>query len=110
MQQTVEFKNYTPQELKDILKERASKAFLEKVLDEDVINLVAAHAAKNNGDARIAIEALWKAGKNALKENSETVSINHVKDALKSIYSRIVTKSKPSLNEMLSKNNFVRKK
>ena len=98
-QETIEFKSYTPQELKGILKERSKLAFLDDVLDEDVINVAAAHAAKNNGDARIAIEALWKAGKQAVKENAETVSVAHIRQGLKSIYSRILIKSKPSLSE-----------
>jgi len=75
------FSSYSPAQLKDILKERSSFAFAANALAEDVIPLAAAHASKLGGDARVAIEALLKAGRQAEKENSEKVEVRHLKKA-----------------------------
>ncbi len=77
---SIGFEKYSPIELKQILKDRAKYAFFENTLDEDVIPLCAAHAAKS-GDARIAIDVLLKAARFAEKENSKKVSVNHVRSA-----------------------------
>lgn len=99
MQESIEFKQYTPQQLKDILEERCAFAFNEDVIEKDAINLAAAFAAKNNGDARIAIECIFKAGKLAEKRNEKKVTPAIVREAFNSIYSRFVQKSLPALNE-----------
>ncbi|HIH20599.1 TPA: AAA family ATPase, partial [Candidatus Micrarchaeota archaeon] len=62
---TLEFKRYSPIELKKILAQRAAQAFAPGVCSEEVIAVVAAYASKLGGDARVAIEALWQCGKNA---------------------------------------------
>lgn len=93
------FEPYSPQQLKDILRERANYAFEPAALDAEVINVAAAHAAKLGGDARIAIECLWKAGRNAERENSGTVSITHLKQAFESLDSLPALKKIRHLNE-----------
>lgn len=85
VQKQIAFKQYTPIELKDILKSRAKLAFCPESLSEGVLPLCAARAAKNNGDARLAINLLWKAGKMAERENSEKVSEEHVKRAFEEV-------------------------
>ncbi len=79
------FEPYSPQQLKDILRERVEYAFQENVLEKEVINVAAAHAAKLGGDCRIAIESLLKAGRLAEKENSEKVSLQHLRKAFEVI-------------------------
>lgn len=79
------FEPYTPMQLKEILKERCQYAFLSNALENEVINVAAAHAAKLGGDARIAIESLLKAGRIAERENSETVSLKHLREAFQTI-------------------------
>jgi len=76
---SIPFEQYSPSELKEILKERAKYAFSEYALDEDVIPLCAAHAAKLGGDARVAIDVLLKAGRLAERENSKRVFLRHVR-------------------------------
>ncbi|MEM4254800.1 MAG: AAA family ATPase [Candidatus Norongarragalinales archaeon] len=61
----LEFSRYSPVALKRILSERASLAFKPGACGEEAIALVAAYASKQGGDARVAIEALWRCGKNA---------------------------------------------
>ncbi|QLJ53293.1 MAG: archaeal cell division control protein Cdc6 [Candidatus Fermentimicrarchaeum limneticum] len=85
VQKQLVFKQYSPIELKDILKSRAKLAFFPESLSEEVIPLCAARAAKNNGDARLAINILWKAGKIAERENAEKVAEEHVRKAFEEV-------------------------
>ncbi len=73
----IEFKKYSPMQLKKILKERAEIAFVKDVCSEEVISICAARAAKS-GSARIALEMLWKAGKNAENEGSNKIMRKHI--------------------------------
>ena len=91
-EEEVEFLRYRPNELKDILFERSDYAFMPGCLDKEVIPLCAAHGAKNNGDARISIETLWKSGRIAERENSEKILLEHVRKAINDLSSKKVTK------------------
>lgn len=81
----LEFEQYSPAQLKEILKQRADYAFFEGVLEKDVVNVAAAHAARLGGDARIAIESLLNAGRIAERENSARVSLKHLRQAFETI-------------------------
>lgn len=74
------FHPYDANQLREILENR-SDAFVEGVLEEDVIPKAAALAAKEHGDARKAIEILYEAGAVAESEGHETVSVEHLDDA-----------------------------
>lgn len=78
LQSVIKFQKYTPNELRDILKERAKLGFISGVWNDEVIGLCAGFAAKNGGDARLAINALWLAGKEADKEGVAKLEIAHV--------------------------------
>ncbi|VVB98371.1 ORC1-type DNA replication protein 1 [uncultured archaeon] len=78
LQSVVKFSPYTPQQLRDILGERAKLGFVPGAWDAETIGLCAGFAARNGGDARLAINALWLAGKEADKDGSEKVSVAHV--------------------------------
>ena len=84
-EETIEFNQYTPQQLKDILRERAEFAFLPGSLDGEVINVAAAHGARLGGDARIAIECLWKAGREAERVNASRVGLAHLQKAFEAV-------------------------
>jgi cell division control protein 6 len=56
-------------------------AFYDDILSDDVIPLTAAIAAQEHGDARKAIEILRHASELAERENVETVTEEHVRDA-----------------------------
>ncbi|MBI5159152.1 AAA family ATPase [Candidatus Micrarchaeota archaeon] len=79
------FARYTPQQLKDILKERWKHAFFEEA-DENVVGVCAAHAGKQGGDARVAINALWRTGKEAEKEKAKKMEVKHAKQAVKEAF------------------------
>lgn len=95
----IEFSRYTPQQLKDILWERAKYAFSPNAIDAEAVNLAAAHAAKAGGDARVAIECLLKAGREAEKENSEKVTAEHLRKIFSSVDGTPVKKIFANLSE-----------
>jgi len=84
-QHALAFSKYTPAQLRDILRERAKLGFFPNALDKEVIPVCAAIGAKRNGDARIALHALWAAGKEAEKEGAKKVTLAHVEKAKESI-------------------------
>jgi cell division control protein 6 len=75
------FDPYDAGQLREILLNRTD-AFAQDVLDTDVIPKIAALAAKEHGDARKAIDTLYEAGRLAEKQGTDTVSIEHVNDAV----------------------------
>ena len=75
------FPPYGAGQLSDILTERAILSFKDNVLEEDVIPLCSAMAAKEEGDARYALDLLKNAGELAFDEDSPTVNSDHVKRA-----------------------------
>jgi cell division control protein 6 len=79
VQRHVKFASYSPVELRDILRERAKLAFHSDALGDEVVPLCAAIAAKRGGDARLGLNALWRAGKLAERENAQQVEVSHVK-------------------------------
>lgn len=77
-EEEIVFPAYNAMELSDILRQRAQKAFNEHALDDGVIPLCAALAAKEHGDARKALDLLRKAGELAERRNTQTVNSDHV--------------------------------
>jgi cell division control protein 6 len=96
--QSLSFLPYSPTQLKEILKQRTEFAFQENVLEKEVINVAAAHAAKLGGDARIAIESLLNAGRIAERENSAKIGLKHLKQAFETIELSAGRKKIPTLN------------
>ena len=64
-----------------ILNERANMAFNEGVVESDVIPLCSAMAAKEEGDARFALDLLKTSGFIAEEEGSNTIKSEHVRMA-----------------------------
>jgi cell division control protein 6 len=79
------FPPYNALELKDILERRAAMSFVEGVLDGGVIALCAAHAAREHGDARRALDLLRVAGEIGEREGAETITVEHVRRAFQKI-------------------------
>ena len=75
------FPPYGADQVSDILSERAKLAFYDDVLDDDVIPLCSAMAAKEEGDARYALDLLKNAGELAYDDDSEKVTGEHVRKA-----------------------------
>ena len=85
------FPPYGADQLADILQERAELAFKENVIQSDVIPLCSAMAAKEEGDARYALDLLKNAGELAFDEGSKEVTSEHVKKAKERIEHNKVT-------------------
>ena len=81
----IEFKPYTLQEMKDVLKERCKYAFKSGVLEEGVILLCANHAINRGGDVRVGLECLRKSARVSERESSSKITVNHVREILKEI-------------------------
>jgi cell division control protein 6 len=75
------FPPYGADQLSDILSERAELSFNEDVLENDVIPLCSAMAAKEEGDARYALDLLKNAGELAFDESCDKVTSDHVRRA-----------------------------
>ncbi len=86
-EEEIVFPPYNAEQLKDILEQRARLAFHEGVLDDDVIPYCSALAAQEHGDARKALDLLRVSGEIAERENSDRVTREHVKKAIKKIES-----------------------
>ena len=87
LERQIEFKPYGPNELRGILKERASLAFgagWKNIATEGALGLCVAYGLKNGGDARIAIDALWKASRIAEESGSGQGEEKHVRKAFES--------------------------
>lgn len=67
------FTAYEAHELVDILSHRAEKAFHDGVIEDGVIQRIGALAAKDAGDARMAIDLLLEAGEAAVRTDASTV-------------------------------------
>lgn len=85
------FPPYGADQLSDILSERAKLSFHDNVLEDDVIPLCSAMAAKEEGDARYALDLLKNAGEIAFDEASDKVVGEHVKQAKERIEHNKVT-------------------
>jgi cell division control protein 6 len=83
---------YTRDELHDIIKQRVNLAFHSNTVQEDCVELIA-DISSEWGDARFAIELLWKAGIAADHQHVQMVTPEHVRAAKAETYS-VVTESK----------------
>ncbi len=79
------FPPYNAEQLEDILKQRAEIAFNDGVLEDGVIQLCAAIAAQEHGDARKALDLLRVSAEIAEREGDNKVRIKHVRKAVKKI-------------------------
>jgi cell division control protein 6 len=80
-EEEIVFRPYDAAELRDILSDRARLAFHEGVLLEGTIDLCAALAAAEHGDARRALDLLRVAGEVAERKGSSVVVEDHIRQA-----------------------------
>ena len=79
------FNPYTVEQLQKILTDRAKLAFNDDVISGAAINLCAAMAGRENGDARKAIDLLRVAAEIAERERASKVEEKHIKLAQEKI-------------------------
>jgi cell division control protein 6 len=76
---------YSNSQLESILRERTDLSFREATVSEEIISFIA-DIASPNGDARYAIELIWRAGKHADSEGSNEIKPDHVRTAASAVY------------------------
>ncbi len=81
----ISLERYDKMQLKTILNDRVSIAFEDGTVADDVVDLVAELAVSESGNARFAIELLWRAGKYADAEDMDEVVPECVRKAVSSI-------------------------
>jgi cell division control protein 6 len=80
-EEEIVFTNYNVEQIKKILEERIKESFLENAVEDPALNLCAALAGGEHGDARRAIDLLRVAGELAERQQSDKVTIEHVREA-----------------------------
>ena len=80
-EEEIVFTNYNVEQIKKILEERIKESFIENVVEDPALNLCAALAGGEHGDARRAIDLLRVAGELAERQQSDKVTIEHVREA-----------------------------
>ncbi|MDP7976444.1 MAG: ORC1-type DNA replication protein [TACK group archaeon] len=73
------FPPYSAAELRDILMQRVPQAFQRGAVDDEVVTQAASLGASSGGDARLALELLWRAGKRAEAEGRSAVTPEDVR-------------------------------
>jgi cell division control protein 6 len=81
----IKLDKYSSRQLIDILRDRVNLAFKENAVTDEALELVA-DIGGQSGDARYAIELLWRAGKYADSEPSKRILTDHVRKAAGSVY------------------------
>ena len=80
-EEEIVFTNYNVEQIKKILEERIHESFIENAVEDPALNLCAALAGGEHGDARRAIDLLRVAGELAERQQSDKVTIEHVREA-----------------------------
>ncbi|MFP3950421.1 MAG: Cdc6/Cdc18 family protein [Candidatus Micrarchaeia archaeon] len=100
LQSFLEFKRYTPGELREIVRERARIGLFPGAYNEEVMGMCSGFGAKNGGDARVALNLLWLAGRNAEKDARDEIAVDDV-DAVKgSVLGSLKKEKIESLDEL----------
>lgn len=84
-EEEIVFPNYSTEQIKKILEERINLAFIPNSVEESTINLCAAMAGREHGDARRAIDLIRVAGEIAERQQSNKVTEEHVREASQKI-------------------------
>ncbi len=80
-EEEIVFTNYNAEQIKKILEERITESFIENSIEEPALNLCAALAGGEHGDARRAIDLLRVSGELAERQQSDKVTVGHVREA-----------------------------
>jgi cell division control protein 6 len=85
MHNVLELSRYSAGQLRDILSQRVNEAFRPGTVEEDSLGLIA-DIASSTGDARFALELLWRAGLIADSRGDSSVTPEHVREAKAEVY------------------------
>lgn len=82
----ISLEEYSKNQLRDILNDRVEMSFRQGTVSSSVLDFVAELASSEEGDARYAIELLWRAGKYADASQLPIVSPENVRTAAANVY------------------------
>lgn len=82
----IRLKKYEKSQLIDILNERISMSFYPYSVNEDILISIAEFGFSETGNARFAIDLLWRAGKYADANDKDIVTAECVREAVSSIF------------------------
>ncbi|MEM2263150.1 MAG: ORC1-type DNA replication protein [Candidatus Bathyarchaeia archaeon] len=85
----IRLEKYSKEQLVDIINDRVQLAFKPSTVLEDTVDLIAELAESEGGNARFAIELLWRAGKYADAEDLGVVTPECVRKAVSSIFALV---------------------
>jgi len=80
-EEEIVFANYSMEQIRKILEDRIQSAFVAGAVEQSALNLCAAMAGREHGDARRAIGLLHVAGEIAEREQQEKVKEEHIRKA-----------------------------
>lgn len=80
-EEEIVFPNYSVEQIRMILEERVKDAFIDDAVPSPTINLCAAMAGREHGDARRAIDLLRVAGEIAERRQAKQVNEDHLREA-----------------------------
>jgi len=83
--ESLNFPSYSSSELEDILNDRIKNVSNKNIFDPSVIPLCASIAAKNDGDARLALDLLRTATDIAERNGDNVIAEAHVRSAQKTV-------------------------
>lgn len=78
----IPFRQYTKQEMKEIIQSRIDEAFGEDNVDDEAIDFLADFTVKKRGDVRVARETVIRAGEYASESGGERLTLNHLREKL----------------------------
>ena len=84
-EEEIVFPNYSMDQIRKILQDRIKIAFMPDVVEESAVNLCAAMAGREHGDARRAIDLLRVAGEIAERKQAEKLTEGHIREASQKI-------------------------
>ena len=84
-EEEIVFPNYNTIEIKKILQERINESFIPNSVEESAVNLCAALAGSEHGDARRAIDLIRVAGEIAERHQLNLVTADHIREASQKI-------------------------
>ncbi len=99
----LEFKAYSQTEIKGILKERSTYAFIPECIHEDTFDYISSITMeKGDGDVRIGLYLLREAGLIAENKMSECIALDHAREASEKLREFSI-KKKDELDEEMQK-------
>ncbi len=95
---TLNFKEYSYSQIKEILSERVKYAFFPNVLDDDAFKEIVKET-NDSKDVRFGISLLLRAGRIAERDASKKITIDHVKEAISELKKSSVDKRIDDLDD-----------